>query len=211
MRTAPELVWALATVVGSTALVWLFGGPRIEPGALVGHTLGIVGFTLMLATEVAYSVRKRVPNRAWGPMRTWLRVHIFTGIVGPWLVFLHVGWRFGGLAGWALLAMATVVASGFVGRYFYTALPRGADGTELTLAELDGRLAAAELAMDASPGAHARSIADVQRLRSQVDSAPSMRRFLAVWHTVHVPLGLAMFAMAAVHVGAAIYYTARLW
>ena len=68
-------------------------------GGLVGHSLGIVGFVLMLMTETLYSLRKRAMRRPRGSMRAWLQVHIFTGIVGPYLVFLHSAWSFNGLAG----------------------------------------------------------------------------------------------------------------
>lgn len=205
MQTSPELAWALITVVFTTALVWLAGGPRTDPGALLGHTLGVLGFLMMIVTELAYSIRKRVPDRAWGPLQSWLRAHIFTGIVGPWLVLLHAGWRFAGLAGWATLATLTVVASGFVGRYFYAALPKAPGGEALSLAAVDARLAELE-----RQGASAPQAAELSRLRSQAEAAPAMRRALALWHTVHVPLGLVMFTLAAVHVCAALYYTARL-
>jgi hypothetical protein len=33
---------------------------------------------------------------------------------------------------------------------------------------------------------------------------------MALWHTLHVPLGLALFAAAFVHIGAAIYYATLL-
>jgi hypothetical protein len=32
------------------------------------------------------------------------------------------------------------------------------------------------------------------------------RRILAIWHMLHVPLGLALFTLAFLHVGATIYY-----
>jgi len=36
------------------------------------------------------------------------------------------------------------------------------------------------------------------------------RRMLARWHTVHIPIGMALFAAAFVHIGAAIYYATLL-
>ena len=33
---------------------------------------------------------------------------------------------------------------------------------------------------------------------------------MAVWHTVHIPLGLALFTAAFVHAGAALYYATLL-
>lgn len=188
MRRAPELIWALGIVAGLTVLYRVFAHPPLTAaGALVGHGLGILGFVLMLATEVLYSVRKRVRGRAWGPLRTWLRVHIVTGIVGSYLVLLHGSWVLGGLAGWTLLATVVVVVSGFVGRYLYTALPRTVDGAE-------------------DPGADAdASLSEVARAQ-----LARVRRLLAVWHVVHVPLGMVLFTLAFAHIGAAVYFAAGL-
>jgi hypothetical protein len=44
-----------------------------------------------------------------------------------------------------------------------------------------------------------------RRLQRQIQSLATARRLLAIWHTIHVPLGVALFMMAFVHVGAAIY------
>ena len=82
----------------------------------------------MLMTETLYSLRKRAMRPTRGSMRAWLRFHIFTGIVGSYLVILHSAWSFNGLAGVLTLMTAVVVISGFIGRYIYTAMPRTADG-----------------------------------------------------------------------------------
>jgi hypothetical protein len=47
-------------------------------------------------------------------------------------------------------------------------------------------------------------------LRRQIASLAMARRSLAVWHTVHVPIGLALFTAAFIHIGAAIYYATLL-
>lgn len=177
MRRAPELVWsAAAGIVATAAYLGLTRSAGGDPGDAVGHAFGAVGFLLMLATETLYSVRKRVRDRAWGPMRRWLRLHIFTGILGPWLVLLHTSLELRGLAGAATVATGVVVASGFVGRYLYTRIPRTAAGDE-------------------APGIDPRAL-----LRA--------RRLLALWHTVHVPLGAVLFVLAVAHVAAALYYAA---
>ena len=36
------------------------------------------------------------------------------------------------------------------------------------------------------------------------------RRLLALWHTVHIPIGIALFISAFVHIGAALYYATLL-
>lgn len=138
-----------------------------------GHWLGIVGTALMVMTETVYSIRKRTRllNR-YGPVRSWLSFHIVTGLVGPFLVLMHSGLAFHGLAGFTMVMTAVVVLSGVIGRYLYRRLNR--------------------------PTADQTALQRVQRL-------------FAVWHIVHIPLGLALFISVALHIGAALYYRAGLF
>ena len=108
---------------------------------MIGYTLGIVGFLLMLSTETLYSLRKRVVGFHYGRMSIWLQVHVFTGLVGPYLVLLHSGWRFQGLAGVLTIILGVVVVSGLVGRYIYTAVPRSLDGAEIAVIQLERAMA----------------------------------------------------------------------
>ncbi|RRR66091.1 MAG: hypothetical protein EI684_21370 [Candidatus Viridilinea halotolerans] len=55
-----------------------------------------------------------------------------------------------------------------------------------------------------------RLLAERQRLLRQVASLATARRLLALWHTVHLPLGVALFVLAFVHIGAALYYATLL-
>ena len=149
---------------------------EIPPAAdLFGHSLGILGFILMLMTETLYSLRKRSRSARWGRMSSWLEFHIFTGLVGPFMVLLHTSWKFNGLAGIATLFTVIIVISGFVGRYIYTRVPRTTDGMII-----EGTLSEAALRQ--------------------------ARRLMALWHTVHIPIGMALFVAAFVHMGAALYY-----
>ena len=43
-------------------------------------------------------------------------------------------------------------------------------------------------------------------LDRQRGSLAQARRMMALWHTLHVPIGLALFTAALIHIGAAIYY-----
>jgi hypothetical protein len=36
------------------------------------------------------------------------------------------------------------------------------------------------------------------------------RRLMALWHTIHIPIGMALFVTAFVHIGAALYYATLL-
>jgi len=133
-RTNREL-WLSFIAIACVTLAYLFvmawqgGLPRASE--LFGHSIGILGFILMLMTELLYSLRKRSRSARWGRMADWLEFHIFTGIVGPYLVLLHTSWKFNGLAGVVMLLTVVVVISGFLGRYIYTAVPRSADGVEV--------------------------------------------------------------------------------
>ena len=56
------------------------------------------------------------------------------------------------------------------------------------------------------PGVKSQQILSLLTRRStlarQVQSAQAARRMLAVWHSIHIPIGMAAF----VHIGAALYY-----
>lgn len=170
---------AAALITGVYALVVFFTRAIPPAGELFGHGIGIVGFVLMMMTETLYSLRKRSRTVQWGRMSTWLQFHIFTGIVGPYMVLLHTSWKFNGIAGATTLLTVIIVVSGFIGRYVFTRIPRTMDGLEI-----EGTL-------------------------SQ-EALKQARRLLALWHTVHIPIGIALFISAFVHIGAALYYATLL-
>jgi hypothetical protein len=68
MARSRELVLALLAVVAVTAVYTGFVGAVGVPAAsgLVGHSLGILGFGLMIMTETLYSLRKRAMRRPRG-------------------------------------------------------------------------------------------------------------------------------------------------
>jgi hypothetical protein len=153
-----------------------------EAAGFFGHMIGVVGFLMMLMTETLYSFRKRSRKGRWGSMKSWLQFHIFTGLVGPFMVLLHTSWKFNGLAGATTLLTVVIVISGFIGRYIYTRIPRSLDGLEMT-----GTGAQAYAAMLART-----------------------RRMLSIWHAIHIPIGMALFVAAFIHVGAALTYATLL-
>lgn len=128
-----ELWYALAAIVAVTALyavAYQQASAFPTASSLVGHGIGILGFILMLMTATLYSLRKLRTDASWGSTASWLKFHMVTGLVGPYMVLLHTAMKFEGLAGLTMLLTVVVVASGVVGRYLYTAVPRtaGDDG-----------------------------------------------------------------------------------
>jgi hypothetical protein len=219
-----ELLLALLAIAVISALYAGYARTVAVPAAsgLLGHALGIIGFAMMLMTETLYSLRKRAMHRPRGSMRSWLQFHIFTGIVGPYLVVLHSAWSLNGLAGWLTIMTVVVVASGFIGRYIYTAVPRTADGVVIEASDLQLQLddvhheVELSSALDAgiSPAAaRSRARAAGRRLRElerQMAALRWARRLLATWHAIHIPLGMALFVMALAHIVGAVYYATLL-
>lgn len=182
LRGNRELWTALAAMILITVLYGLvaFLIRGIPPASeLFGHGIGILGFVMMLMTETLYSLRKRSRSVKWGRMSNWLQFHIFTGLVGPYMVLLHTSWKFNGLAGVTTLFTVIIVVSGFIGRYIFTRIPRTLDGLEI-----EGTL-------------------------SQ-EALRQARRLMALWHTIHIPIGMVLFVSAFVHIGAALYYATLL-
>ena len=258
LQKSRELKYAVIAMV-FIALAYLIVQTRLKeiPSAssLWGHSIGVLGFVLMLMTEVLYSLRKRSRHARWGRMSDWLEFHIFTGLVGPFLVLLHPGFQFKGLAGVLSLLTILIVISGFIGRYIYTAVPRTADGVEVDLDILEKQAATieAELAVlsrreitqpvaarrtigagstqgttiayqmsevfnsrlvkqpvSGALRAKTRHLQDLHRqqrsLLKAIRQRQTARRLFALWHTIHIPLGLTLFLIAFIHIGAAIYF-----
>jgi hypothetical protein len=166
---------AMILITGAYGLVMVLTREVPPASELFGHGMGIIGFTFMLMTETLYSLRKRSRSVRWGRMSAWLQFHIFTGLVGPYMVLLHTSWKFNGIAGVTTLFTVIIVVSGFIGRYIFTRIPRTLDGLEI-----EGTL-------------------------SQ-EALKQARRLLALWHTIHIPIGMVLFISAFVHIGAALYY-----
>jgi hypothetical protein len=275
MHNSARELWLAFIAIVMITIFYLFvvitqGG---IPGAreFFGHSLGILGFTLMLMTEFLYSQRKRSRSARWGRVANWLQFHIFTGIVGPYLVLLHSSWKFNGLAGVVMLLTGVVVLSGFVGRYIYTAVPRSADGAVIESNELQQSIADTETNLQDWLTVYPRTakqlqplLAEVrsgvgnkgqselklifgrglrewqmrlqwwqlknqlqgmpreqvahlegmirrrQTLQRQIASLAMARRLLALWHAVHIPIGMTLFFAAFVHIIGAIYYATLL-
>src|SRR5690606_17029338 len=118
MRVPAEIALSAALVIAATAgyLVVATEGPPAA-GGFVGHGLGALGFLLMLVGTAGYAWRKR--RSGPGAMQRWLQAHVVTGLVGPYLVLLHTGFAFRGIAGASFVLVAVVVVSGIIGRFVY--------------------------------------------------------------------------------------------
>ncbi len=109
----------------------------LKPSGTESHGYGIVGSLLIITGVTSYSSRKRWRLlRTAGSLRTFLEVHIFLCLLGPTLVLYHTTFKFGGLIAVGTWSMLAVVASGVIGRYLYTQIPKTLQGHEMTVEEL---------------------------------------------------------------------------
>lgn len=194
-------------------------------GTLPGHALGVLGAALMLVAAIAYTRRKRVAGPASTDMRAAMRLHVVAGLLGPYLVVLHSGFAFGGLAGALSLVMLLVVASGVVGRALFTLVPRTvATADPVRAAMLDAEFARLEIRLAdllregaPDPAEHERIRREMVVLQHQqevlrrdwsaADGGALWRRALSGWWYLHVPASAALWVLAVVHVVAALWYS----
>ncbi len=110
---------------------------NVKPGGLWGHGFGIVGTAMLIIMHV-YSIRKRYKIfRRWGSLKKWLHVHIYLGVTGSLLIMVHSTGKAHGLVALSFWSMVLVFSSGFVGRFFYGAIPRRATGLAFSLDEAE--------------------------------------------------------------------------
>src|SRR5262249_1942114 len=119
---AAVLLGAAATV---TYVAWRRGpGHELTGSSLPGLWFGIAAAALMLF-EVALNLRKRVPTWRIGRAETWLKGHIWLGLLIVPLVCFHSGFRFQGTLALALSVLAfTVIVSGMYGLALQQFVPR---------------------------------------------------------------------------------------
>src|SRR5712692_1288564 len=108
----------------------------LRPSGTIGVNLGVFGVLLFFLIYL-YPLRKK-----WGWLgrqgnsRHWLDFHVILGTAAPLVIALHSSFKFGGIAGMAFWIMTAVTASGFIGRYLYSQIPRSLNAAELTIKEI---------------------------------------------------------------------------
>lgn len=191
---APGYAWpVLIALLGLSVLmvegVTLFAvylALQPESGSWLNVVVGTVGLLSMIAMLVYSVARRSKALRDVMRLSYWLQLHIFLGLQGVLLAFLHclpLLWR----EGWPILlnpgmlnlyAVAVVFASGLFGRYLYALVPKAAGGQVLE----GGRGEALLLA----------------------------QRVFRYWIVLHRPIALGMYLLSAVHVLVALVYS-RPW
>jgi hypothetical protein len=119
---ATAVLAAAATAVYVPYATNAISGPR--GSSPIGLAFGIAAAVLMLF-EAALNVRKRLPTWRIGRAETWLKGHIWLGLLIALLVGFHSGFRLGGPLSAALtLVFLAMLASGIYGLVLQQFLPK---------------------------------------------------------------------------------------
>ncbi|MGA8011444.1 MAG: hypothetical protein WB949_03365 [Candidatus Acidiferrales bacterium] len=110
---ASLIIFGLATAVYIPYAVHSPSGP--SGGSAIGLTFGIVGSAFMVFSGLLAG-RKKVPVWRLGRAQTWMRGHLWLGLLSLPIIFFHAGFRFGGpLTSVLMVLVIIVVASGIFG------------------------------------------------------------------------------------------------
>jgi hypothetical protein len=113
---------AVATAVYVPYARAALNGP--SGGTWVGLAFGVVGFALMLFAGLL-GARRTVPTWRVGRATTWMRAHLWLGLLSFPLILFHGGFGLGGpLTTVLMILFLLVFVSGIVGLLLQQALPR---------------------------------------------------------------------------------------
>jgi Fe-S-cluster-containing dehydrogenase component/CRP-like cAMP-binding protein len=134
------LAFTLATVWA--ARTFTLDGRLMHTWVSVRWITGLVGL-FGIGIIMAYSARKQVYRRRAGPLRYWLLVHVYVGIIAGVLLLLHGGRNSGGLlTSTLMISFDLVILSGLFGIACYLIVPRimtSIEGDPLLFEDLTAR------------------------------------------------------------------------
>jgi hypothetical protein len=109
--------------------MYAWGSGRVPSGLAGGSRLGLglgLGAAALMGYAMLLSALRHVPSWRWlGSRRTWMRGHLWMGLLGSWLAVLHSGFRAGGtLERWLWAALALTLSTGLLGLALQQVLPR---------------------------------------------------------------------------------------
>lgn len=126
-HTHKRWMWfTLAASVAAAGVYLLFtvGEEEVRGGSALGLTYGILGTGLMVFAALL-SARKKLLAWRLGRAQTWMRGHLWLGLLSVPLILFHAGFRFGGpLSTLVLVLLLVVIVSGLAGAALQHFLPR---------------------------------------------------------------------------------------
>ncbi len=116
------ILLAVASVSYVLYAIHAAGGPR--GGSAMGLTFGIAGYGLMLYAGLL-GARKKVPVWRIGRAQTWMRGHLWLGLLSFPLILFHAGFAYRGtLTAVLMVLLVIVIVSGILGAALQHYMPR---------------------------------------------------------------------------------------
>jgi len=128
-QTHRQWFWGSVIGVGIGLAIYIpyahftIGGAR--GGTILGIIYGVIGFSFMVFAGLL-SLRKRFPVWRMGRTSTWMRGHLWLGLISYPIIFFHSGFSFGKgtLTWWMMVIFTIVIISGIVGAILQHYLPK---------------------------------------------------------------------------------------
>lgn len=128
-QTHRRWIWASAIILIICVAVYIpynhftMGGAR--GGTTIGLVYGVVGFAFMIFAGLL-SLRKKFPVWRMGRTSTWMRGHLWLGLVSYPIILFHSGFSFGRgtLTWWMMVIFTLVIVSGLLGAALQLYMPK---------------------------------------------------------------------------------------
>lgn len=122
--------WLIASLAMLGVALLAYGYYRVPAGTVsmggtqAGIAFGSTGFAFMIFAALL-GARKRVPVYRLGRAQTWMRGHLWLGLLSLPLILFHSGFRYGhGLTAWLMTLLIVVILSGLFGAALQHYMPR---------------------------------------------------------------------------------------
>ena len=113
---------------------------KLRSSGEIGYGYGVAG-TLLIFANLLYLARRKFARRNLGSMKTWLDLHVFTGLAGAMFVSFHATFKARStMSKVTTLSLAVVIITGLIGRFLYALIPSRGDeelGEALDALELE--------------------------------------------------------------------------
>src|SRR5262244_3307236 len=127
---ASQRRWAIGTAVAAvaaTAAYVPYAATRLNGpsgGSWPGLAFGVAGFVLIVYAGLL-GARRKVPTWRVGRATTWMKGHLWLGLLSYVLILYHAGFAWGGTLTLVLMVLFTfVIASGIYGVLLQQFMPR---------------------------------------------------------------------------------------
>jgi hypothetical protein len=161
----------------------------LRPSGVIGNGYGWVA-AMLVVLNLSYLVRRRFGSARFGSMKTWLDVHVFTGLLAASLVSFHSAFQLRTpIASVSAASLGTVVLTGLLGRFLYALGPGGVRerlgaALEAVETELPGSRAALAEGIAQRPGPNVAANASLLRslwaIPSWIGAARDRREILGM-------------------------------